>query len=266
MEGQSVTVRHATPDDAAAIADIAAEARFTPGRTGLLNILTAEQYAQRLESCPHSFLAIDAAGAPLAFLIAAAENARAIEPALDGVPQAASPGYLLIDQIAVSPQARGLGAARKLYDAAIAGAKPRLVSALIMHAPLRNERSIHFFTTRAGMMLQSEIPQPPYLWGYYEVRLPLQGLLVHGDNHFIVNGPRPSAEQARALLRQWERPSLPPTPADPASPWSICTKAFREELQWAVAVESSEPHSPAAAQLLQELAARGVEILLATAP
>ena len=29
------------------------------------------------------------------------------------------------------------------------------------------------------------------------------GILVHGDNHFIVRGPQPDRETALALVRQW---------------------------------------------------------------
>ena len=29
------------------------------------------------------------------------------------------------------------------------------------------------------------------------------GILVHGDNHFIVRGPLPDRDVARALVRHW---------------------------------------------------------------
>jgi len=29
------------------------------------------------------------------------------------------------------------------------------------------------------------------------------GILVHGDNHFIVRGPLPDRDLARALIRHW---------------------------------------------------------------
>lgn len=88
------------------------------------------------------------------------------------------------------------------------------------------------------------------------------GILVHGDNHFIVNGPNPSARQARALAWNWERPTLesPKQSGPDLSAWSICTKAFREHLEWAVVIEGDGPHSDAVAQLLHELQARGIAI------
>jgi hypothetical protein len=29
------------------------------------------------------------------------------------------------------------------------------------------------------------------------------GILVHGDNHFVVHGPLPDRDAARALIRHW---------------------------------------------------------------
>jgi hypothetical protein len=85
------------------------------------------------------------------------------------------------------------------------------------------------------------------------------GLLVHGNNHFIVAGPRPDAATARALARQWSIISIgTPPPGIPG--WEMRTRAFREDLEWAVIVEAPEPHSAAVVQLLAELAARAVPI------
>jgi hypothetical protein len=87
------------------------------------------------------------------------------------------------------------------------------------------------------------------------------GILVHGSNHFIVRGPLPSRECARTLVRRWEfvqeigaRRSVEP------DLWSISVKEFRENLQWAVCLQSDEPHTDAVMVLLAELEARGVEI------
>jgi hypothetical protein len=82
------------------------------------------------------------------------------------------------------------------------------------------------------------------------------GILVHGSNHFIVNGPRPNAEMARALVRQWSLIRIGETNVIPG--WAIQTTAFREDLRWAVEVRNGEPRSPAVDQLLAELNARGV--------
>lgn len=84
------------------------------------------------------------------------------------------------------------------------------------------------------------------------------GILVHGDNHFIVKGPRPEAAMAVSLARQWSVIQIGSPPQ--ILGWTILNKAFREDLQWAVIVAGVHPHSPAVAQLLQELSARGIAI------
>lgn len=87
-----------------------------------------------------------------------------------------------------------------------------------------------------------------------------QGLLVHGSNHFIVNGRRPSMLEARALARFWELP-MPGAVLSPAlAEWSICTKAFRENLTWAVVLAGDAKPTEAVTVLLEELAGRGVGI------
>lgn len=84
------------------------------------------------------------------------------------------------------------------------------------------------------------------------------GILVHGDNHFIVDGPRPDRDTARALTRQWSIIRIDGAPPIPG--WTIRNKAFREDLGWAVIVSGDSEQSPAVTQLLMEMAARGVEI------
>lgn len=84
------------------------------------------------------------------------------------------------------------------------------------------------------------------------------GILVHGDNHYIVDGPRPDCETARALVRQWSVIQIGGVPQIPG--WSIRNRAFREDLGWAVIVAGDTAHSPAVVVLLEELAARGVAI------
>jgi hypothetical protein len=84
------------------------------------------------------------------------------------------------------------------------------------------------------------------------------GLLVHGDNHFIVAGPRPDRETALALVRQWSVIQIGGVAAMPG--WEMRTKAFREDLEWAVIVSGGGELSAAVVVLLAELAARGVEI------
>jgi hypothetical protein len=86
------------------------------------------------------------------------------------------------------------------------------------------------------------------------------GILVHGDNHFIVRGPLPDRDAARALVRHWSIIQIGATTPPSLTRWRISTKEFREDLEWAVKVPGDSEISPAVAQLLDELSARGIAI------
>ena len=86
------------------------------------------------------------------------------------------------------------------------------------------------------------------------------GILVHGDNHFIVRGPLPDRDVARALIRHWSIIQIGATTPPSLEGWCISTKEFRENLEWAVIVPGNNEISPAVTQLLDELSARGITI------
>ena len=86
------------------------------------------------------------------------------------------------------------------------------------------------------------------------------GILVCGDNHFIVDGPPPDYATAIALARHWSLIQINETPPAELKSWSIVTKAFRENLEWVVVVPGDGEITPAVAQLLKEISARGVTI------
>jgi hypothetical protein len=86
------------------------------------------------------------------------------------------------------------------------------------------------------------------------------GILVCGDNHFIVSGPVPDRPSALALARHWSIIQIGRTTPPSLQSWSIVTRAFREDLAWAVIVPSEGEIVPAVAQLLKEVAARGITI------
>jgi hypothetical protein len=86
------------------------------------------------------------------------------------------------------------------------------------------------------------------------------GILVHGDNHFIVRGPLPNRATALALVRHWSRIQIGGTTPRTLQPWQITSREFRENLEWAVVVPGDGEVSDAVAQLLRELAARGVVV------
>jgi hypothetical protein len=86
------------------------------------------------------------------------------------------------------------------------------------------------------------------------------GILVCGDNHFIVSGPLPDRAAALALARHWTIINIGQTIPPSLQGWGIVTRAFRENLAWAVVVPGDGEMTTAVAQLLQELSARGITI------
>jgi hypothetical protein len=86
------------------------------------------------------------------------------------------------------------------------------------------------------------------------------GILVHGDNHFIVGGPLPDRATALALVRHWSLIQIGATTPPELARWSIRSREFRENLQWAMVVPAETAMSPAVAQLLDELSSRGIPI------
>ena len=87
------------------------------------------------------------------------------------------------------------------------------------------------------------------------------GILVHGDNHFIVRGRLPDRDVARALVRHWTIIQIGATTPPSLEKWRVSTKEFREDLEWAVIVSGDWEISPAVvAQLLDEPSARPVSL------
>lgn len=88
----------------------------------------------------------------------------------------------------------------------------------------------------------------------------MTGILVQGDNHFIVEGSTPSDDIARRLARHWSVIQIGgATPPDLAE-WRIRNKAFREDLEWAIVIADAAPNSEAVVTLLGEMKDRGIEI------
>src|SRR5580658_902240 len=90
------------------------------------------------------------------------------------------------------------------------------------------------------------------------------GILVHGDNHFIVRGPLPDPRAASELVRHWSVIQIGATTPAALDRWHIVTREFRENLEWAIVVPGASEISPAVTQLLDELLARGITINYAT--
>jgi hypothetical protein len=88
----------------------------------------------------------------------------------------------------------------------------------------------------------------------------MAGVLVHGDNHFIVSGPLPDRDIALALVRHWSLIQIGATTPPPLDGWRIVSREFRENLRWAVVVPGEREISPAVISLLEELSQRGIVI------
>ena len=86
------------------------------------------------------------------------------------------------------------------------------------------------------------------------------GILVHGNNHFILRGPAPDEADALRLSRYWSVIQIGVEKSQSFGPWEIRMKEFRENLEWAVVVPGDREVSRGVTQLLGELADRGIEI------
>ncbi len=89
---------------------------------------------------------------------------------------------------------------------------------------------------------------------------PAVGILVHGDNHFIVRGPQPDWAEALALVRNWSVIQIGAQAPVELQRWRISSREFRENLEWAIVVPGDGEMTPAVAQLLGEMSVRGVNI------
>ena len=159
----------------AGVAAVAEAVRFCPetARSAdgyLVYVASAEEYARRLAESAYSVVAVDD-GRVVGFLRAVGSeepgwSAEYAEVA-GHLPLA---GYVLIDQIGVLPEYKGQGVAQAMFDAVVARSGVRRLGAMIMHGPVRNARSLGFFTGRNGFSLVGEVVEAPYVWGYYERR------------------------------------------------------------------------------------------------
>ncbi len=86
------------------------------------------------------------------------------------------------------------------------------------------------------------------------------GILVHGDNHFIVRGPQPDRDTALALVTHWSLIHIGASTPPNLDQWQIVSRAFRENLEWAVIVPGNSQINPAVTTLLEELSSRGIAI------
>ena len=90
------------------------------------------------------------------------------------------------------------------------------------------------------------------------------GILVHGNNHFILGGPEPTEEEAIRIARGFSVVKIGKPAAHKFESWEIRNKEYRENLQWAVVVPGDGEISLAVSKLLSEVAGRGVVIRACT--
>jgi hypothetical protein len=88
----------------------------------------------------------------------------------------------------------------------------------------------------------------------------MPGILVHGDNHFVVRGPEPDRATAIALVKQWSVIQIGGVTPPELRAWQISTREFRENLEWAIVIRGDSPMTSAVIQLLDELSGRGLVI------
>jgi hypothetical protein len=86
------------------------------------------------------------------------------------------------------------------------------------------------------------------------------GILVHGNNHFILSGAEPTEAEAIAIARHFSLVKIGEPVSNAFEKWEIRNKEFRENLEWAVVVPGDAEVSRSVSQLLGELAQRGVII------
>jgi hypothetical protein len=86
------------------------------------------------------------------------------------------------------------------------------------------------------------------------------GILVHGDNHFILSGPLPDDASAIKMARHWSSVQIGGEKSARFLQWEIRTKEFRENLEWAVIVPNESKISEGVVRLLAEISARGIRI------
>jgi len=86
------------------------------------------------------------------------------------------------------------------------------------------------------------------------------GLLVHGNNHFILSGPEPTEAEAIAAAQHFSLVKIGEPASKAFQKWEIRNKEFRENLEWAVVVPGDAEVALGVSRLLGELAERGVII------
>ena len=171
-----VSIISAEPEHGPGAFAVADAVRFHPDSARsadgyLVFIADPDEYTRRFAASAYSVVAVDDRRV-VGFLRAVAGEELELTPESAALASHLPlPGYILIDQIGLFPAYKGHGLAQAMLDSVISRSQPKRLGAVIMHAPLRNARSIAFFTSRNGFSLIRELSDPDFTWGYYEQRL-----------------------------------------------------------------------------------------------
>ncbi|MBI4903190.1 MAG: GNAT family N-acetyltransferase [Acidobacteria bacterium] len=175
-----VTVRQAVSSDAALLHRMARRLHVE-GRdwnsaqaTGFFLYVGSEaDYSRKLSESPYCYVAmIDET--PAGFLTTVTPEGVAKHPSEKNRALFLDNGQypLLLEQIGVLPEYQGRGAGQAMLDRMIGDFPGHRIVATIIHAPLRNERSIGFLAGRNGWQQFREVRTAQRLWGFYERRGP----------------------------------------------------------------------------------------------
>lgn len=171
-----VSIVSAGPQHGPGAFAVADAVRFQPDSASsadgyLVYVADAEEYSRRFASSAYSVVAVDDGRVGFFLRAVAGEESELTPESAALARHLPLPGYVLVDQIGLLPAYKGRGLAQAMLDAGVSRSQPKRLGAVILHAPLRNARSISFFSGRNGFSLVRELPDPDFTWGYYEKSL-----------------------------------------------------------------------------------------------
>lgn len=174
-EVEMLEIRRLQVGDAAEMAAIAESVRFAgagsdPRQGYLVYVGTPEEYAARLQGASSGYLALWDGVAVGYLLITSSAGDTATHAGSDEVvSRIFGEETWLVDQIGVRALGKGKGVGPAMFARFLDEARPKRVTAVIMHGPMRNVKSIGFFAGRNGFRCIGEYSEGDGMyWGIYE--------------------------------------------------------------------------------------------------
>jgi GNAT superfamily N-acetyltransferase len=168
-------IRNLVVNDGAALSSIAESVRFAPGtadgRQGyLVYVGTPEEYAARLAGASAGYLALWDGKAVGYLLVTPSAGDTATHAGSEAVmARVFGEGTWLVDQIGIREEGKGKGIGVAMLGRFFSEMAPQRATAVIMHGPMRNERSIGFFAGKNGFRCIGEYSEGDGMfWGVYE--------------------------------------------------------------------------------------------------